>query len=34
LFRKRDPLQLSNNSSSTFIDINKSFDKKGFENPW
>ena len=34
LISKRDPLQLSNNSSSTFVDINKSFDKKGFENPW
>jgi len=34
LFSKRDPLQLSNNSSSTFMDINKSFDKKEFEKPW
>jgi len=34
IFAKRDPLQLSNNSSSTFTDINKTFEKSGFEKPW
>jgi hypothetical protein len=34
LFSKRKPIQLSNEQSSTFIELNKSFDKKGFEKPW
>lgn len=34
LFRKKDPLILSNKLNSTFTVTNKSFDKKSFENPW
>lgn len=31
---KRDPLNLSNRKSSTFADVNKTFQKKEFEKPW
>jgi len=34
LFAKRDPLQLFVDSSSTFTDIHKPFEKRTFENPW
>jgi len=34
LFSKDDPLRLSNNSSSTFVDINKVINKNEFERPW
>lgn len=34
MFSRRDPLQLSNNMPSTFLDVKKPFDKKGFEKPW
>jgi hypothetical protein len=34
LFSKNKLLQLSDNSSSTFVDENRSFDKKGFERQW
>jgi len=34
LFSKDDPLQLSNNSSSTFVDVNKTVSKKDLERPW
>lgn len=33
LFSK-DPLMLRNNQKSYFIDVNKSMDKKSFENIW
>jgi hypothetical protein len=34
LFSKDDSLQLSNNSSSTFVDENKTVSKKDLERPW
>jgi predicted membrane protein len=34
LFRKRKSIQLSDEPSSTFIELNKSFDKREFEKPW
>ena len=34
LFSKNDPLMLTNNMKSTYIETNKSFDKSSFENPW
>ncbi|MFP5470851.1 MAG: hypothetical protein ACLGGV_04585 [Bacteroidia bacterium] len=34
LFSKKDPLILKNTKNSTFIDVNKTFDKKSLENPW
>jgi hypothetical protein len=30
----KDPLLLKNNYSSYFSSVNKTFDKKSFENPW
>lgn len=34
LLRKGNPLQLSDDGSSTYVDAHKSFDKKEFEKPW
>jgi hypothetical protein len=34
IFSKDDPLRLSNNSSSTFVDVNKIISKKDLERPW
>lgn len=34
LFSKKDPMILKNTRNSTFIDVNKTFDKKSLENPW
>jgi len=34
LFRKRKSIQLSDEPSSTFIELNKSFDRREFEKPW
>jgi hypothetical protein len=34
LFSQDDPLRLSNNSSSTFVDVNKAVSKKDLERPW
>jgi hypothetical protein len=34
IFRKRKPMQLSDEPGSTFIEVNKSFERKDFEKPW
>ena len=34
IFGNKNMLQLKNNSESTFIDSNKSFEAKDFNNPW
>lgn len=34
VFGKKDPLQLKNTSDSTFIKLEKTFDKAHFEKPW
>jgi hypothetical protein len=34
LFRKNDPLNLKNKTSSNFKSTNKIFDKSSFEHPW
>ena len=33
-FRGNDPLMLKNKTNSTFRNMQKEFDKAGFENPW
>ena len=32
--KKEDQLRLKNIYQSTFKEVNKTFDKKSFENPW
>jgi hypothetical protein len=34
LFKKRDPLNLSNRLTSTFVGNSKTFTAKSFEKPW
>lgn len=34
IFGKKDPLMLKNNNSSTFITVDKKFDKQSFVHPW
>jgi hypothetical protein len=34
LFRKKDPLVLTNRLKSTYTSTHKSFDKESFEKPW
>lgn len=34
LFGKKDEFLLKNNQASTFVNTNKSFSKKSFEQPW
>lgn len=34
IFKKNDPLILSNQTKSTFINVNKTFTPQSFEKPW
>lgn len=34
LTRKRDPLLLSDKTKTTFVEVNKQFDKQSFEKTW
>ena len=34
LFGKKDQLQLKNTATTTFVTVDKTFDKESFEKPW